>query len=70
MKYVYGIKKVLKGVSEGKIKKVIYSKDTPKEIIEKIKKYGVKLEKFEGSNVELGAKIKRSHSVMVLGVEE
>ena len=69
MKYIYGIKNVLKGLKEGKIEKVIYSKDTPKEILEKIKKFGVKTEKFNGSNIELGAKIKRSHSVLVLGVE-
>ena len=66
---IYGLNKVIKGLKEGKIKKVVYSEDTPEEVIEKIKKLGAKLEKFNGSNIELGAKIGRSHRIMIVGLE-
>ncbi len=67
MNYIYGAKSVLKAVKEGKVKKVVYAKGTPRHIIEELKKYNVELEEFNGNNMELGAKIGRSHSVMLLG---
>ena len=66
---IYGLNNVIKGLKEGKIKKVIYAQHTPKDVIEKIKKFNVELEKFDGDNIELGTKIGRSHKVMVLGLE-
>ena len=66
---IYGLNKVIKGLKEGKIKKVIYARHTPKDVIEKIKKFDVEIEEFDGDNIELGTKIGRSHKVMVLGLE-
>ena len=66
---IYGLKNVLKGLKEGKIKKVVYAENTPEEFIKKVKEFGVKLEKFNGSNIELGAKIGRSHRITIVGLE-
>ena len=66
---IYGLNKVIKGLKEGKIKRVIYAQNTPKTVIEKIKKFNVEIEEFNGNNIELGTKIGRSHKVMVLGLE-
>ncbi len=67
MNYIYGTKSVMKAVKEGKVKKVVYARGTPEHIIEELKKSGVELEEFKGNNMELGAKIGRSHSVLLIG---
>ncbi len=68
-KFVIGLREVLKGVSEGKIKRVVVAKNCPDFIIEKIKAVGMEIEMFEGNQKELGTGLGKPFQTAVVGYE-
>lgn len=70
--FVYGFKSSMKALNKGKAVKIVLANNIPEQLKEEITKRAqiakVPVEMFAGSNMELGAKCKRAHSVLVMAV--
>jgi len=69
---MFGVKETLKEIKTGNAKKVVVASNIPENLKEDIEHYAklskVPVEYFEGDNMELGTKCKRSHSVLTLTI--
>jgi len=63
-----GSKRTIKAVRDGKAKLVVIAKNCPKEVMEKLKNYDVKMVTYDGTNMELGAICGKPFSVAALAV--
>ncbi len=63
-----GLKEIMKGVEEGRIKKVLVASNCPEELRKKLPE-GV-AEPFEGNEKQLGTKLGKPFAVAMAGYEE
>ena len=71
-KIIFGTKSVLQAVKLGTAEKVIFASNMSKNLVDDLEHYAklsnTKLEKFKGTNEELGVKCKRAHSVLAVAL--
>ncbi len=67
-KVVYGVQQAEKAVNSGEAKMVILSANCPSEFLRSGNHNNVKVVKFEGTNMELGALCEKPFSVSALAV--
>lgn len=71
---IFGAKNVLRELKRGNLKKVIYAKYIPQELVEELKYYArlckVEIEEFDGNSMELGRHFKRPHPAMMVGIRK
>ena len=71
-KVVLGLTQTLKFLRSGKAAKVVYANNIPDKLKKDVLYYSglakVSTERFSGSNLELGVKCKRAHSVLVMAI--
>ena len=67
-KGIIGVREIAKAVSAGKIKRVIIANNCPDFLLNKIS--GVVIEKFDGSQKQLGTKLGKPFAVAMAGYEE
>ena len=71
-KVKYGFKETLDEIRTGNAKKVVIASNIPEDMKKEIEDYAkignVPVEYFDGNNIELGTKCKRSHSVLTLTI--
>jgi len=63
-----GSKRTIKAVRNGKAKLVVVAKNCPEDVMEKLKKYDVRIVTYDGTNMELGAICGKPFSVAALAV--
>ena len=63
-----GAKEVNKAIKAGKVKKVIVAKNCPKNLIDKLG--NVKVEIFDGDQIQLGTKLGKPFPVAVVGLKD
>ncbi len=67
-KVYLGSKRTIKAARKGEAKMVIVAKNCPKEVLEKLKKYDVKIVTVDKTNMELGALCGKPFSVAALAI--
>lgn len=69
---IFGTKTVVNALRLGKIEKLLYASNIPEDLLRDLERYAknsnAKLEKFSGTNDELGVKCKRSHSILAVAL--
>jgi large subunit ribosomal protein L30e len=63
-----GFKEISKGIKSGKIKKVVIAKNCPENLVQKLG--GVKVETFDGDQVQLGTKLGKPFPVAMVGFKD
>jgi ribosomal protein L30E len=71
-KIIIGTKSAMKALNSGKAARIIYANDIPEKLKAELMRNSeiakVPAEMFPGSNMELGVRCKRAHSVLVLAI--
>lgn len=64
-KAIIGAKEISRGIKSGTVKKVVVAKNCPKKLLSKLS--DVKLETFNGDQVQLGTKLGKPFPVAMVG---
>lgn len=68
--YRLGSKSTLKALQKGEAKAVVVASNCPKDVLEKIKIYNVKVLQYSGTNMDLGVLCGKPFSVAAMAVTE
>ena len=63
-----GTREIAKGIKSGKVKKVVVARNCPQSIIKKLG--DVKMEVFEGDQIQLGTKLGKPFPVAMVGLKD
>ena len=69
-KGIIGTRTVIKNINNGKVKTVIFAKNCPAEMIEKIDTKKVSVKMFQGDEALLGTKLGKPFPVAMVGYEK
>jgi len=67
--FIIGEKEIMKGIENGKIKKIIFASNCPEFIRTKFEKIDIEKENFSGNEEELGAYIGKAFPIAIVGVK-